>query len=373
MKKKNDITEKFYGSLSTGAGARLKNKSDILKELYLKSVIKEYKTTIVKDLKNLKIKLPSENIKIMDIGTGRQSIALSQIYKMAKVDHFDISSLHVSALNKYIKKNKLRKNFVNKSRYCKYKKNQKNYYDLIYIQGIIQHFSNPRIGLKKLLNSVKPGGYAWLYFYKSGSYASFIKSLLRDFFHQSSFSKNIDLEFLKKKVKKFKKTLNYSEYYKFDTFIDALFVPYAYYFDPKTILRAFDNSNFKIIEKRSCYTNKHGYDHSDLRIAFIISVQKLKIQNQKKKVKDFLFSSKYTKDQMKLNYQNSIYYEKKNFFKDLKKISKNKKFSFDKKISIAFYIFGKNFFSKNIYYKNKLISFNNTIKKVIDNEKKFTA
>ena len=68
MKKKNDITEKFYGSLSTGAGARLKNKSDILKELYLKSVIKEYKTTIVKDLKNLKIKLPSENIKIMDIG-----------------------------------------------------------------------------------------------------------------------------------------------------------------------------------------------------------------------------------------------------------------------------------------------------------------
>ena len=28
---------------------------------------------------------------------------------MAKVDHFDISSLHVSALNKYIKKNKLKK------------------------------------------------------------------------------------------------------------------------------------------------------------------------------------------------------------------------------------------------------------------------
>ena len=72
---------------------------------------------------------------------------------------------------------------------------------------------------------------------------------------------------------------------------------------------------------------------------------------------------------MKLNYQNSIYYEIKNCFKDLKKISKNKKFSFDKKMSIAFYIFSKNFFSKNIDYKNKLISFNNTIKKVIDNEK----
>ena len=42
-------------------------------------------------------------------------------------------------------------------------------------------------------------------------------------------------------------------------------------------------------------------------------------------------------------------------------------------MSIAFYIFSKNFFSKNIDYKNKLISFNNTIKKVIDNEKKFTA
>ena len=42
---------------------RLKNKSDILKELYLKSVIKEHKTTIVK-LKNLKIKLPLKILKL---------------------------------------------------------------------------------------------------------------------------------------------------------------------------------------------------------------------------------------------------------------------------------------------------------------------
>ena len=73
---------------------------------------------------------------------------------------------------------------------------------------------------------------------------------------------------------------------------------------------------------------------------------------------------------MKLNYQNSIYYEIKNFFKDFKKISKNKKFSFNKKMSIAFYIFSKNFF-KNIDYKNKLISFNNTIKKSLILKKNF--
>lgn len=366
--------EMFYGSLSTGAGGRLKNKSDIFKEFYLDSVIKKYKTTIVKDLKNLKIKLPSKNIKIMDIGTGRQSIALSQIYKSAKVDHFDISSIHVSALNKYIKKNELEKKISStKTNIVNSKKIRKNYYNLIYIQGIIQHFSKPQIGLKKLLNSVKTGGYAWLYFYKSGAYGSFIKSLLRDFFHKSSVSKNIDPEYLKKKVKYFKKKLKYTEYYKFDTFIDAVFVPYAYHFDPRTIISAFDKSNFKIIKKKSCHVNKYGYAHSDSRIAFIISVKKVKKRDKKNKVKDFLFSSKYTKDQMKINYQKPIYYEIINAFENLKKISKNKKFSFEKKMSIVFYIFNKNFFLKNIDCKKKLIILKNTINKTINDEKKFNA
>ena len=60
----------------------------------------------------------------MDIDTSRRINIAMQIYKMAKVDHFDISSLHVSALNKYIKRINLKK-ISSISRYCKYKKNQK--------------------------------------------------------------------------------------------------------------------------------------------------------------------------------------------------------------------------------------------------------
>ena len=77
-----DFLSKFYGNFCTGAGVRLKKPDDILSKFSDKKIINEYKKLISKDLKKTKIDLTKvENPKIMDIGTGRQSLALSENIK----------------------------------------------------------------------------------------------------------------------------------------------------------------------------------------------------------------------------------------------------------------------------------------------------
>lgn len=94
----------FYGELTTGAGKRLKNPSKILNNFADKNVIDEFEKSITKDLANAKINFQNnKDLKILDIGTGRQSLAFSNIFN-GTVHHFDINKENVKNLKKIIKK-----------------------------------------------------------------------------------------------------------------------------------------------------------------------------------------------------------------------------------------------------------------------------
>ena len=93
----------FYGIATTGAGARLKNTKLFNENLYNDKIINRYKSSITKDLKNLKIiknEIPNNKLRILDVGAGKQTLAFSKIFNCT-VDHFDISTNHVSELRKY--------------------------------------------------------------------------------------------------------------------------------------------------------------------------------------------------------------------------------------------------------------------------------
>ena len=282
----------FYGELTTGAGKRLKNPSKILNNFADKNVIDEFEKSITKDLANAKINFQNnKDLKILDIGTGRQSLAFSNIFN-GTVHHFDINKENVKNLKKIIKKKKLEKSIISKSAdIVNYSKLQKNFYDLVYLQGIIQHFSDPTKGILKVLESLKINGYAWLYFYKSGTFMQFCNFSLRNIFHSSNTLKNFSLkrlklilDFQKEKIGKSKQNL-----FHFDTFVDSLFVPFAWLFDYKIVKQAFKNSNFKILKEITCSEKERKYNHVSKQSAFIISIIK---KSKKKKIKKKFLSSK---------------------------------------------------------------------------------
>lgn len=321
-KKKNSSENlKIYGSLTTGAGSRL-NKHTYFS--YGKLSIKQYKKTIIKDLKRTKIPF-KKNYNILDVGTGRQALAFCSMTN-GQVDHFDLSKENVRQTKKYANKYKyknLKSVNVNLDYYNKHKK---KFYDLIYLQGIIQHFKNPQITLEKILRSLKIGGYAWLYFYKSGTFFQFICYLLRDCVNEY-FKHKINFIFVKK-TKQFliKKNSSFKNKKLIDLFIDSVFTPYSFLYNYNKIYKCFEKSGFKIISKISCHKNKQDYDHTDHRAAFIFSV----IRKKDKKIDLNQISPKHTINQFKINYGNSKNIKEtlkmyKLFKKNIKNLSDNQK------------------------------------------------
>ena len=255
----------FYGSLTSGAGTRLTKK---LFFEYSPESINLYKISILNDLKRTKIPI-KKNFNILDVGTGRQALAFSKITK-GSIDHIDLSNIHVKKTKSVVKKLKIK----NLNSICAnldyYKKLEKNKYDLIYLQGIIQHFKNPQKAMENILPSLKVGGYAFLYIYKSGTFRQFIDHLIRlsirKIFKRSIKIKDI-IELKKKLLKK-------KNVYLIDNFIDSIFVEFSWLFNNNKVFKSFSNSGFKIIKKISCYKKNQYHDHSDKWGAFIFSIKK---------------------------------------------------------------------------------------------------
>lgn len=338
---------RFYGKLTTGAGKRLKNPTKILNDFANDQVINEFKKSIIKDLSKAKINLnKNKKLNILDIGTGRQALAFQKIYK-GNIYHYDINKENVQNLKKIIKRKKLEKNIVSISaNIVSYSKMKKNYFDLVYLQGIIQHFSDPSKGVYKILESLKPNGYAWLYFYKSGSFMQFCNYSLRDIFHGSNVVENFSIKHLKliTKIQKKKIDRAKSNLFYFDSFVDSLFVPFAWLFDYKTVKKAFKNSNFKILKEITCSEKEKNYNHDIKHSAFIISLKK---KSKKMKIKKKFLSSKYSVNQYNINYSSNKIIKLIKNFKSLKKILEQKKMNKLKldleKISICYNIYKKAF------------------------------
>jgi SAM-dependent methyltransferase len=114
--------------------------------------------------------------RVMDVGTGGYALGFSRLG--ARVDHRDISSRTVRALNAYARGRgyselrSIRTDLVHEDL-------PRDTYDLIYLSGIFQHFSDPARALVNVSRALKVGGHLYVDIYRSGRWRWFVVDMLR--------------------------------------------------------------------------------------------------------------------------------------------------------------------------------------------------
>ena len=222
----NKLTTKFY------------NKNSYIKRMkifFTNKEFKSYQNCFLNEreayFKYFKI---DKSKNLLDVGTGKNSIALSKYFK--NVHHFDISNSHHKYLKKIISKNK--KNIRTKKADIENHDLKKNFYDFINLDGVVMHTNSPQKMLTNVFRSLKKDGVMKIFIYKRGSL------------------KFIIVEFLRELIKK--NNLKIQSPYKNEIanwlLDDDLYVPYIRFYDDKELLNflsKLNNNNKKYIKKKN--------------------------------------------------------------------------------------------------------------------------
>ena len=98
----------IYGNKSVGAGSWMSKKlfKENLINPFSKNVIKSFKKPISKDFKRIKVLKKLKNFDVMDVGSGRQALAILEMGAKS-VDHYDISLNNINKFRKILKNKKL--------------------------------------------------------------------------------------------------------------------------------------------------------------------------------------------------------------------------------------------------------------------------
>jgi len=180
MKNYNQV----YGKFTQGTGSWLSDKLFLIgmKNPYDKKVIDSYISVVAGDLSKLDIN-SINGMHVMDVGSGRQTLALNKLGAKF-VTHYDISKSNIKNFKTYLKKNNIKKIKSKHIDICKKNFNQGDKYDLVYLQGIIQHVKNPKQAIINIASSCKYKSKIWFYYYQVGSihqlYAEMYRSILKD-------------------------------------------------------------------------------------------------------------------------------------------------------------------------------------------------
>lgn len=223
-----------YGKFSMGGGKILTNPDKVFFPIDDPEIIQDHVRSLVYDLDRLGISIKDKIV--LDVGTGRQAIA-ANLLGAIEVNHYDISAENVGNLKKYLETHHV----AITTEQIDLVKNQPRPADFIYLHGVVQHFSHTGQGLKNCLAAVNPGGYIWLYFYRSGTFKQFVIFLINDLIRGK---KDMAQYFLNS-------LLLYSDAaqpnYEVSGLMDNLFVDYIHLYEPKTYLEFLRQAGFEVI------------------------------------------------------------------------------------------------------------------------------
>ncbi|HEU4630575.1 MAG TPA: class I SAM-dependent methyltransferase [Gemmatimonadaceae bacterium] len=114
--------------------------------------------------------------RVLDVGTGLYALGFHRLG--ALVEHHDISSRTVQALNAYALERgyetlrSVRTDLVEDELPAEH-------FDLVYLSGIFQHFADPSRALARLARALRVGGYLYVDIYRSGRWRWFVVDVLR--------------------------------------------------------------------------------------------------------------------------------------------------------------------------------------------------
>ena len=114
--------------------------------------------------------------RVLDVGTGLYGFGFNRLG--ALVDHFDVSTATVQAINDYSGKNGYA-NLHSKRVDLVSEELPTEQFDLIYLSGVYQHFEEPSRALLNLSRSLKVGGHFYIDIYRSGRWRWFVVDVLR--------------------------------------------------------------------------------------------------------------------------------------------------------------------------------------------------
>ena len=168
-----------YGKHSLGTGGWLEDSLFEMgqKDVYSKSIIDSYIKQISLDLCSIGIKEDLDKISVMDVGTGRQALALHAM-GAKKITHYDISLTNIKEFSHYTKLNNIPiKSFHEDICNTNFNNNEK--FDFIYLQGIIQHVKDAYSAIKNLSEASNKGSKIWFYNYQAGPLSHLCVEALR--------------------------------------------------------------------------------------------------------------------------------------------------------------------------------------------------
>ena len=246
MKKDNNyFTKLIYNKYSWNyLYDDFKEKKIIQTDNYSKIYINKF----LKDIKN-----KNTNKKVLNLGSGREAI---NFYKLGfEVYHIGQNAKITSKINK-INKKRISSRCID---FMSEKKFKDNYFDIIFLAGIIQHFSKPDQFLEKIIKKLKIGGFCYMGFYRSGEFKYFIVDTIRyliEDFNNENHIKNF------RNINSILHTFGEFKHYQNARLLDDFFISYKYCFDPKKILGEIKKNGCKIYKYNGDYKT---YNHNNFK------------------------------------------------------------------------------------------------------------
>jgi len=130
------------------------------------------------DFKKAGIRDKAHKYDMMDVGIGRQAIAM-MLLNAKSVTHFDISKENTGRFKKLLRRYYNGRPIESVCADLCVTSPPKESFDFVYLNGIVHHFSNTARGLRNCANAVRKNGKIWVYFYRSGTFKWFVCSMIR--------------------------------------------------------------------------------------------------------------------------------------------------------------------------------------------------
>jgi len=114
--------------------------------------------------------------RVMDVGTGLYGLGFQRLGSV--VEHHDVSTRTVAALRRYAAS----RGYSRLQSFCTDLVREpltQEHFDLIYLCGVFQHFSQPSQAFTNLARALKVGGYLYMDIYRSGRWRWFVVDVLR--------------------------------------------------------------------------------------------------------------------------------------------------------------------------------------------------
>lgn len=263
-------TKIVFGSYSLGSGAILKNPDALYNSLDDPAVIEDYQISMTRDMNKSGIALEKiKNFDVMDVGTGRQSIVFSSKFGAKSVSHHDASPENVERVKQYIAArpdSRMTTTCVDLVE----DKLSKEKFDLVYLNGIVQHFSNVEKGLLNCMQAAKVGGLLWLYFYRSGSFVYFVNQMVRDLIKDTA---NID-EYYQSAMMLYGDTAKPNTYV--SGIMEDMFYPYIHLYTAQTYFDFVNFCGFEVISSSKLDPFGRAVDHEYNYHSVVLTCRKLK-------------------------------------------------------------------------------------------------